>query len=57
MEYRVMWLVDVEADSHAEAAIKAQEMQRDPETLATVFTVIDTENNGIHIDLDPALRH
>ena len=57
MEYRVMWLVDVEADSHTEAAIKAQGMQRDPKTLATVFTVIDTENNGIHIDLDPALRH
>ena len=57
MEYRVMWLIDIEAETHVEAAIKAQEIQRDPESIATVFTVIDQDANGACIDLDPALRH
>jgi len=57
MEYRVMWLIDIEAESFIEAAMKAQEIQRDPKSLATVFTVVDPENNGATVDLDPALRH
>jgi hypothetical protein len=57
MEYRVMWLIDVEAETPVEAALIAQEIQRDPESIATVFTVVDRENNGARVDLDPALRH
>lgn len=57
MEYRVMWMIDIEAETHVEAAIKAQVIQRDPASIATVFTVVDRDNNGASIDLDPALRH
>lgn len=57
MQYRVMWLIDVEADTHVEAAIQAQAIQRDPESIATVYTVVDPDNNGAQVDLDPALRH
>lgn len=57
MEYRVMWVIDVEAEDHVQAAMKAQEAQRDPDTLATVFVVQDREGRAAQIDLDPALRH
>lgn len=57
MEYRVMWLIDVEADTHMEAALKAQAIQLDPASTATVFIVVDRDHNGAQIDLDPALRH
>jgi hypothetical protein len=36
-EYRVGWCIDVQADSHEEAARKALAIQRDPESIATVF--------------------
>lgn len=52
-----MWMIDIEAETHVEAAMKAQTIQRDPESIATVFTVVDRDNNGASIDLDPALRH
>ena len=57
MEFRVMWVIDVEAESHVEAAMKAQEAQRDPDTLATMFVVQDRDGRASQIDLDPALRH
>lgn len=37
--YRVVWEIDIEADSPREAAIKALEIQRDPLSTATVFDV------------------
>ena len=37
--YRVTWVIDVEANSPTEAAEKALEIQRDPESVATFFTV------------------
>jgi len=37
--YRVLWEIDVEADSPREAAKKALEIQRDPASMATAFTV------------------
>ena len=37
---RVVWTVDVEAATPREAAQKALEMQRDPDSLATVFDVV-----------------
>lgn len=39
MDYRVTWEIDVEADSPIEAAKKAQEIQWDLSSTATVFTV------------------
>lgn len=44
--YRVRWEIDVEADSPADAAGQASEIQRDPESTATVFMV-----DGLHVDL------
>ena len=45
--YQVVWVMDIDADSHEEAALKALKVQRNPESTATVFAV-----NGIEIDLD-----
>jgi hypothetical protein len=44
--YRVKWEIDIEADSLRQAAVKALEIQRDPNSTATVFEV-----NGEKIDL------
>lgn len=44
-EYLVTWEVDVEAESPHAAAEKALEMQRDPGSLATCFTVADVETD------------
>jgi hypothetical protein len=40
MEFQVNWYIEVEADSHEDAARKAQAMQRDPDSTATVFEVV-----------------
>lgn len=37
--YRVSWQIDIEADSPTEAAEGALAVQRDPESIATVFFV------------------
>ena len=37
--YRVTWEIDLEANSPREAAEQAQEIQRDPNSIATVFAV------------------
>ena len=39
MNYRVTWEIDIEADSPLEAAQEAREMQADPESTATIYTV------------------
>ena len=44
--YRVKWEIDIEADSPRQAAVKALEIQRDRNSMATVFEV-----NGERIDL------
>jgi hypothetical protein len=38
-EYHVKWEIDVEAGSPKQAAKKALKIQRDPESIATVFEV------------------
>lgn len=38
-EYRVTWEMDIDADSPREAAEKALAVQRNPESIATIFTV------------------
>lgn len=37
--YVVTWVIDVYADSPVDAAKEAQTIQRNPESIATVFTV------------------
>lgn len=38
-EYRVGWVIDIQADSHEQAARKALDIHRDPSSIATVFEV------------------
>ncbi len=38
-EYHVMWEIELDASDSVDAARKAQEIQRDPDSLATVFEV------------------
>lgn len=40
MMYRVVWKIDIDADSHREAAEKALRIHRNPDSIATVFDVI-----------------
>jgi len=39
MEYEVVWKIDVEAESHEEAARTAKKIQQEPDSLATHFVV------------------
>lgn len=39
--YRVMWEIDIEAETKREAAEEALRIQRDPDSIATVFMVRD----------------
>lgn len=41
--YRIMWSIDVEADNVWLAAQRALEIQRNPESIAFIFDVIDTK--------------
>ena len=47
--YRVKWDIDIQADTPREAAQKALEIQRDPESIATMFDV-----EGEIIDIEEA---
>jgi hypothetical protein len=51
MQYRVHWVVDIEADTPEEAAKLAQEMQHDPESTATFFSVEDEDGEVVDIEL------
>lgn len=49
--YHVAWEVDLTAASPEEAARKALAMQRDPESIATVFDVYDGTTGKVTVDL------
>lgn len=49
--YLVTWEIDIEADSPEGAVREALRVQRDPYSIATVFTATDTDGNTTHIDL------
>jgi len=49
--YNVMWSIDLEADSPGEAARVAREIQLDPDSLATSFTVIDENDQPYTVDV------
>lgn len=51
MEFRVVWEIDVEANSRLEAAHKAREIQLDPTSIATVFRVHEGFSS-VMVDLD-----
>jgi len=43
-EYRIKWEIDIEANSPHEAAEQVLLIQRDKDSIASVFTVIDKES-------------
>ena len=45
MEYRVTWVIDLDAESFEYAARLAREIQLDEHSLATHFNIADTEGN------------
>lgn len=51
--YRVVWEIDLDADSPREAAEIALRVQRDTDSLATVFAVTDERGDLHMIDLEP----
>jgi hypothetical protein len=58
--FRVFWEIELEANTAKEAAERALEIQRDPESIATAFRVMDNRPNtsywivpkDIHTGLD-----
>ncbi len=42
--YLVTWQIDEFADSPEQAAKQALERQRNPESIATIFTVVDVDD-------------
>lgn len=51
--YYVMWEINVDADSSADAVRQALEIQRDLSSTASVFNVIDCDTGAAEvIDLD-----
>jgi len=51
-EYYVEWSIEIDADTKEEAAAKALQIQRDPSSTATVFTVINQLGDSCKIDLE-----
>lgn len=51
-EYHVEWGIEVDAESHQDAAWKALEIQRDPSSYATVFEVSDATTGPITVDIE-----
>ena len=49
--YIVSWDIDIYADSPLEAAQKALECQRDPDSTSVVFVVRGDDNSSTTIDL------
>jgi len=57
MSYRVIWTIDIDdADSPLEAAEEALRIQRDPDSIATIFEVTDSNGHLSKIDLSPEDR-
>ncbi len=52
MEYRVVWEMDIEADSPREAAEKARAYQRDTTAQVGVFDVSEDGLLCVRVDLD-----
>ena len=51
-EYHVSWEIELDAESALDAARGALEMQRDPESTATVFTVRLSNGPSTEVDID-----
>ena len=51
MDYKVVWEIDIEAESFKDAAKIAREIQGDPESLATHFTITSEDGKSENIEL------
>ncbi len=51
MQYKVVWEIDLDAESFEDAARQALEIQRDPESIATYFLVTDGQGHRQDVDL------
>lgn len=51
-KYHVTWEIDVEAETPKKAAQEALRIQRDPDSLATVFDVECRRSKTVRVDLD-----
>jgi hypothetical protein len=49
--YKVTWTIELDAKSASDAAKQALEIQRDRESIATVFDVQEPSGNNVTIDL------
>jgi hypothetical protein len=49
--YHVIWEIDLDSETPKEAAERALEIHRDPESIATVFHVRDEYGNFTKVDL------
>ena len=60
MEYRITWMIELEAESPEAAARQALAIHRDPQSLATIFDVTDAQgSSAVMVDvgqLPPAPR-
>lgn len=52
MEYRVTWIIELEAGSFEDAARLALEIQRDPGSLATHFIVTNKDGDDREVWAD-----
>lgn len=50
-EYLISWEIGLVADTPEEAAQQALEIQRDPNSMATVFDVTDENGETTRVDL------
>ncbi len=50
--YRVVWEIDLYAETPVEAAKEAVRIQQKPDSIAHVFTVIDRNGARVNVDLD-----
>jgi hypothetical protein len=46
-EYLVTWTINIEAEDEAHAAQQALAIQRDPESIATVFEVREMDHDDV----------
>jgi hypothetical protein len=52
MRYLVTWEIDIDADTPEEAARKALAIQRNPDSIATIFDVVRYDSNDMFTRVD-----
>lgn len=48
--FRVVWEIDIDADDPVQAAKIAEEIQRDPQSIANVYAVYDSKGDLHMVD-------